>query len=43
MFLGFLGITDVEFVLAEKLNMNADQAPAIIDQAKQEINQLLES
>ena len=43
MFLGFLGITDVEFVLAEKLNMNAEQAPAIIDQAKQEINQLLES
>ena len=41
-FLGFLGITDVTFVLAEKLNMQPDQVPEILDQAKAEIDQLLQ-
>src|SRR5690606_22026455 len=29
-FLGFVGITDVTFVYAEKLNMHADQQPQIL-------------
>lgn len=39
--LGFIGITDVEFVFAEKLNMNPEQAPAILAEAKQQIDKLL--
>lgn len=38
--LGFLGITDVEFVYAEKLNMQADKAPAIMEAARDEASQL---
>lgn len=41
--LGFIGITEVEFVFAEKLNMNPEQAPAILAEAKQEIATLLEA
>jgi FMN-dependent NADH-azoreductase len=39
--LGFLGIDDVEFVFAEKLNMEADHAPQIMAAAKSQINQQL--
>lgn len=42
-FLAFVGITDVEFVLAEKLNLHSEQAEEIIQQAKNQIDQLLES
>ncbi|MCP5019181.1 MAG: FMN-dependent NADH-azoreductase [Ketobacter sp.] len=42
-FLGFIGITDVEFVFAEKLNMNADEAPNILAAAKHDIDQLLKA
>ena len=42
-FLGFIGITDVEFVFAEKLNMNADEAPNILATAKLDIDQLLKA
>ncbi|RLT99209.1 MAG: FMN-dependent NADH-azoreductase [Ketobacter sp.] len=42
-FLNFVGITDVEFVLAEKLNMEADKAPQIMAEAKAKIDELLSS
>jgi len=41
--LGFIGITDVEFVLAERLNQDRDQAPRILQQANGRIDQLLAS
>lgn len=40
-FLGFIGITDVTFVHAEKLNMNADLQPQILADAKAEIDKLI--
>lgn len=40
-FLGFIGITDVTFVYAEKLNMNADQQPQILAEANAEIDKLI--
>ncbi len=40
-FLGFIGITDVTFVYAEKLNMSADQQPQILAAAKAEIDKLI--
>lgn len=40
-FLGFIGITDVTFVHAEKLNMDADQQPQILADAKAEIDKLI--
>lgn len=40
-FLGFVGIDDVTFVYAEKLNMNADQQPQILADAKAEIDKLI--
>jgi FMN-dependent NADH-azoreductase len=39
--LGFLGIEDVTFVHAEKLNMNPDQQPQILADAKAEIDKLI--
>lgn len=40
-FLSFIGIDDVTFVYAEKLNMNADQQPQILADAKAEIDKLI--
>lgn len=40
-FLGFVGITDVTFVYAEKLNMHADQQPQILADAKADIDKLI--
>lgn len=40
-FLGFVGIDDVTFIYAEKLNMNADQQPQILADAKAEIDKLI--
>jgi len=40
-FLGFIGITDVTFVYAEKLNMDADQQPQILADAKADIDKLI--
>lgn len=40
-FLGFIGITDVTFVYAEKLNMSADQQPKILADAKAQIDTLI--
>ena len=40
-FLGFIGITDVTFVYAEKLNMLADQQPQILATANAEIDKLI--
>ena len=40
-FLGFIGITDVTFVYAEKLNMLADEQPRILGEAKAEIEKLI--
>ncbi len=40
-FLGFIGITDVTFVYAEKLSMHADQQPQILADAKAEIDKLI--
>lgn len=40
-FLSFIGIDDVTFVYAEKLNMNADQQPQILAEAKAEIDKLI--
>ena len=39
--LAFIGIFDVEFVLAEKLSMDADKAPQIMADAKAKIDGLL--
>jgi FMN-dependent NADH-azoreductase len=40
-FLSFIGITDVEFVLAEKLSMDAANAPTIMQEAKEKITRLV--
>ena len=40
-FLAFIGITDVTFVYAEKLNMLADQQPEILAAANAEIDNLI--
>lgn len=40
-FLAFIGITDVTFVYAEKLNMLADQQPEILAAANAEIDKLI--
>lgn len=40
-FLGFIGITDVTFVYAEKLNMHADQQPQILADTKADIDKLI--
>ena len=41
MVLAFVGIGDVDFVFAEKLNMNPDQAPEIMAKAQSRIDKLL--
>ena len=41
--LGFLGITDVQFVYAERLNMQPQQAPEILNAAKVEAGKLAQS
>ncbi len=40
-FLGFIGITDVTFVYAEKLSMHADRQPEILADANAEIDKLI--
>ena len=40
-FLSFVGIDDVTFIYAEKLNMNADLQPQILAEAKSEIDKLI--
>lgn len=39
-FLGLLGLTDVEFIYAEGLNMGDDEARAGLDSARQRMNQI---
>ncbi|MGC1507155.1 FMN-dependent NADH-azoreductase [Ketobacter sp. MCCC 1A13808] len=41
--LGFLGITDVQFIYAERLNMEPEKAPEIINRAKAEAEKLAAS
>lgn len=40
-FLGFIGITDVTFVHAEKLNIDPSQQPQLVADAKAEIDKLI--
>ncbi len=40
-FLGFIGITDVKFIVAEKLNLQPEKAPEIIADAKLRISEIV--